>query len=105
MISDDPYHRLGLDRNPFISEEFDELIETSWIDRGLSQPPPVRAKLFVQLQGAEGAGKTSHLLYWQRQTEGIYVSYPPQRMHHHPHRWRIPPIGNIAYWDEAQAIP
>ncbi|MCM0589296.1 MAG: hypothetical protein ACSI46_00570 [Gloeotrichia echinulata DVL01] len=105
MIYYDPYHPLGLKSNPFISEEIDELIETSWIDRGLSQSPPVRAKLFVQLQGAEGAGKTSHLLYWQKQTEGLYVSYPPERMGYKKQRWRIPPIGDIAYWDEAQAIP
>lgn len=105
MTSDNPYHRLGLYCNPFVSEEIDELIETSWIDRGLSRSPSVRAKLFVQLQGAEGAGKTAHLLYWQRQTNGVYVSYPPQRMWHQARRWRTPPIGDIAYWDEAQAIP
>jgi hypothetical protein len=100
-----PYHRLGLETNPFISEQIHELIETSWIDRGLSQLPPVKAKLFVQLQGTEGSGKTSHLLYWQRQTGGTYVSYPPLRIRSISQRWRIPPIGDIAYWDEAQGIP
>ena len=101
----DPYHLLGLCCNPFVSFGIDELIDTSWIDRGLSQSPPVRAKLFVQLLGAQGAGKTSHLLYWQRQTDGVYVSYPPERIRARAQRWRIPPIGDIAYWDEAQAIP
>ena len=102
----DPYHLLGLYRNPFVSEDIDELIETTWINRGLSQPPSIRAKMFVQVKGAIGAGKTSHLLYWQRQTDGFYVCYPP-----HPlcqdkgNRWCIPPIGDIAYWDEAQGIP
>ncbi|MBF2063573.1 MAG: hypothetical protein IGS39_03950 [Calothrix sp. C42_A2020_038] len=37
-------------------------------------------------------------MYWQRQTGGVYVNYRFQK-------WRIPPVANIAYWDEAQAIP
>jgi hypothetical protein len=98
MIFEDPYHALGLYRNPFISEEIDELIETTWIDRGLSQPPSIKAKLFIQLRGAEGTGKTSHLLYWLRQTGGVYVTYRAKQ-------WQIPPVADIVYWDEAQAIP
>ena len=101
----DPYHQIGLHRNPFVSEDMMELMQISWIDRGLSSAPPVRAKLFVQIRGAEGSGKTSHLLHWQQQTNGVYASYPPDRMRQVSRRWRVPPIGEIAYWDEAQVIP
>jgi len=100
----DPYHQIGLKRNPFATEETINRLEASWIDRGLSSPPPVRASLFVQIQGPEGSGKTSHLLYWHQRTSGAYISYPtrPRSLFE---RWRIPPISDIAYWNEAQMIP
>jgi hypothetical protein len=101
----DPYHRFGLRRNPFATEENVNWLEASWIDRGLSSPPPVRASLFVQIQGPEGSGKTSQLLSWQRCTNGAYISYSFCRRFRPFGRWRIPPVNAIAYWDDAQIIP
>ncbi len=60
---------------------------------------------FIQFLGVKGAGKTSHLLYWQRQTGGDYyyqkpwhwVSMPPMT----PQKFGV----KITYWDEANRIP
>lgn len=95
-----PYRSLGLQRNPFIAEDEPGVDPALWIDRGWSVAPPIRAKRFLQVIGVRGAGKTSHLLHWQAQTGGAYCHYPPGLG-----RCKLPPVGAIAYWDEADRIP
>lgn len=95
-----PYVALGLQRNPFILESSATITPSLWIDRGYSSPPLPKAKQFVQLVGVKGAGKTSHLKYWQARTGGEYCYYPPDRG-----RFKMPATGPIAYWDEADRIP
>lgn len=96
----DPYHKLGLRRNPFIAPENLEIPSQLWLDFGVSQSPPIANKLFIQIIGEKGAGKTSHLLHWQQETGGIYYYCQPDY-----HRWQLPPVQAIAYWDEADRIP
>ena len=101
---DDPYHALGLRRNPFYAPQSLLIDDQHWIDVGYSWAPPPGEGLFVQILGAKGAGKTSHLLRWQAQTGGPYFyqaawcwqTLPP-----------CVPEGNslIVYWDEANRIP
>ncbi|MEO0841680.1 MAG: hypothetical protein AAFY21_20315 [Cyanobacteria bacterium J06641_2] len=95
-----PYHQLGLRRNPFIALDNLEIPPERWLDFGFSQPPPIQKRLFLQVIGEKGAGKTSHLLHWKRQTEGIYYYTQPGWK-----AWLLPKIGKIAYWDEANRIP
>jgi hypothetical protein len=100
----DPYHALGLRRNPFYAPQSLLIDDQHWIDVGYSWAPEPGRCLFVQILGAKGAGKTSHLLRWQAQTGGPYFyqaawhwqTLPPCR-----------PEGDslIAYWDEANRIP
>ncbi|AFZ61258.1 hypothetical protein H6G54_02895 [Anabaena cylindrica FACHB-243] len=66
MSYSDPYHRLGLHRNPFIAPDNLEIPSQRWFDFGFSQPPSRMKRLFWQVIGEKGAGKTSHLLHWQR---------------------------------------
>ena len=95
-----PYLSLGLRRNPFVLEDSWAIAPALWIDRGYSAPPVPQAKQLIQIIGVKGAGKTSHLRRWQAQTGGPYCYYPPgwQRM-------KMPKVGAIAYWDEADRIP
>ena len=95
-----PYLALGLQRNPFTLESGAAIAPTLWIDRGYSKPPSPKAKQFIQLIGVKGAGKTSHLKYWQARTGGAYTYYPPDLG-----RLKMPIVGPIAYWDEADRIP
>jgi hypothetical protein len=95
----DPYHRLGLKHNPFIVTVNVGVPAWLWLDFGLETPIPGR-KQFIQLMGEKGAGKTSHLLHWQKQTQGSYCYYPPGR-----EAWKVPPVEKISYWDEADRIP
>ena len=95
----DPYHRLGLKRNPFIAPESLVISNDRWLDFGYSIPPLPYQRLFVQIIGQKGSGKTSHLLHWQQQTGGDYF-------YQRPGDWRSqPPISAIAFWDEANRIP
>lgn len=96
----DPYHAIGLQRNPFVLEERLLIPPSLWIDRGWSTPPQPKAKQLVQVIGVKGAGKTSHLKHWQAQTGGAYCYYPPGWG-----RVKMPVGGDIAYWDEADRIP
>ncbi len=95
-----PYLSLGLRRNPFVLEDSWAIAPSLWIDRGYSAPPTPKAKQLIQLIGVKGAGKTSHLRHWQAQTGGPYCYYPPGWQ-----RLKMPGIGPIAYWDEADRIP
>jgi hypothetical protein len=101
-----PYVALGLSRNPFIAEPEAGVDPSLWLDRGFSTAPQPGAKMLVQIWGEKGAGKTSHLKHWQRQTGGAYCYYAPGW-----ERWRFPslPTGKnqnmISYWDEADRIP
>lgn len=95
----DPYHRLGLKRNPFFAPESLVIADDRWLDFGYSAAPSPSQRLFIQVIGQKGAGKTSHLLHWQQQTGGDYF-------YQRPWDWRSqPPVGAIAYWDEANRIP
>ncbi|MGB3765534.1 MAG: hypothetical protein WA947_03160 [Phormidesmis sp.] len=95
-----PYLSLGLQRNPFVLEDSLAIAPSLWIDRSYSAPPMPRAKQLIQLIGVKGAGKTSHLKRWQAQTGGTYCYYPPGWQ-----RLKMPDVGPIAYWDEADRIP
>lgn len=96
----DPYHRLGLRRNPFIALDDLEISPERWLDFGFSQPPPIQKRLFWQVIGEKGAGKTSHLLHWKQQTGGVYYYCQPGWK-----RCSLPPVAKIVYWDEANRIP
>ncbi len=100
MKSSDPYLSIGLRCNPFIAESHPGVPDSLWVDRGFSTAPPAGAKCLVQMLGDKGAGKTSHLKHWCQQTPGPYCYYPPGWG-----RWKLPPVGAIAYWDEADRIP
>ncbi len=100
MSYSDPYHRLGLHRNPFIAPDNLEIPPQRWFDFGFSQPPSLQKRLFWQVIGEKGAGKTSHLLHWQRQTGGTYYYCQPGWK-----KYSLPPVDAIAYWDEANRIP
>ncbi|MGD1932463.1 MAG: hypothetical protein ACFB12_26520 [Leptolyngbyaceae cyanobacterium] len=94
-----PYLALGWQANPFALGE-PVMAQSMWIDRGWSQAPAPAAQQLVQVMGDRGFGKTAHLRYWQAQTGGIYAYYPPGWG-----RFKVPPVQNIAYWDEADRIP
>lgn len=100
MSYSDPYHQLGLRRNPFIAPDDLEIPPQRWLDFGFSQAPPIQNRLFLQVIGKKGAGKTSHLLHWKQQTGGIYYYCQPGWK-----RCLIPPVSKIVYWDEANRIP
>ena len=95
-----PYLSLGLRQNPFVLEDDLIIPRSLWIDRGYSTPPLPKAKQLIQIIGVKGAGKTSHLRRWQAQTGGAYCYYPPGLQ-----RFKMPAVGPIAYWDEADRIP
>jgi hypothetical protein len=96
----DPYHQIGLRRNPFIAPETLEISPHRWLDMGFSFPPSPQPKLFVQIIGKKGAGKTSHLLHWKQQIGGIYYYCQADWQ-----RWQFPPLSQVVYWDEADRIP
>ena len=94
-----PYLALGWQANPFALGE-PVMAPSLWIDRGWSQAPVPAAQQLVQVLGNKGFGKTAHLRHWQAQTGGVYAYYPPGWG-----RFKVPPVQNIAYWDEADRIP
>ena len=100
MSYSNPYHKLGLQRNPFIASDNLEIPPQHWFDFGFSEAPPIQKRLFVQVIGEKGAGKTSHLLHWKQQTGGVYYYCQPGWK-----GWLLPPVAKIAYWDEANRIP
>lgn len=95
-----PYLSLGLQRNPFVLEDSWAITPSLWIDRGYSAPPVPKTRQLIQLIGEKGTGKTSHLKHWQAQTGGPYCYSPPGWQ-----RLKIPEVGPIVYWDEADRIP
>lgn len=100
MPDANPYHALGLRCNPFATPDTLQVPAHRWFDVGYSTPPLAKHRLLVQVMGSHGAGKTSHLLHWRQQTGGEYYRCERSR-----HQWNWPPIGAIAYWDEAHRIP
>jgi hypothetical protein len=101
----DPYHSFGLKRNPFFAPQDLQIEGDRWLDFGYSQAICPGQRLFIQFLGEKGAGKTSHLLHWQKQTGGHYFYQAPWQ-------WQtLPPTQPdlqgtaIAYWDEANRIP
>lgn len=95
----DPYLRAGLARNPFVLDPDPGVAPDLWISRGFDTPSP-RPGRAVQFLGAEGAGKTSHLLRIRAAHPGPYRHIEPDRT-----RWLPPPVAPAAYWDEADRIP
>lgn len=89
------YEALGLTKNPF-----------AWVadvDPGpfldylhLATPRPGASRL-LQLVGVKGAGKSTHLKYWQSITGGPYYYVEPIGP-------ADPPLAPIAYWDEADRV-
>lgn len=110
----DPYPQAGLRYNPFIVDDTVREGESRldyqhgwqgvqahlWLERGYSQAPQANGKQLVQLIGVKGAGKSSHLKHWCKQTGGSYRYYPPDWQ-----RFSMPPLEPICYWDEADRIP
>ncbi|MEB3173722.1 MAG: hypothetical protein VKN60_00805 [Cyanobacteriota bacterium] len=100
----DPYHALGLRRNPFYAPSSLQIPPERWLDWGYSQAPAPGQRQFVQILGVKGAGKTSHLLHWRAQTGGAYFYQPPWDWRERPPT--SSPEGRlIVYWDEANRIP
>lgn len=103
----DPYHAIGLHANPFVAETLDPrtalpaVPERLWLDRGYSTAPASKQTLLVQLIGHKGAGKSSHLKHWHQQRPGPLRYFPRPYFS----RWRVPPVADICYWDEACRIP
>lgn len=100
MYCKDPYLKVGLKRNPFITSELLEVPTQLWLDMGFSCAPKTQDRLLFQIIGKKGAGKTSHLLHWRAQTGGNYY-YCETFIN----SWKIPPVQAIVYWDEADRIP
>lgn len=96
---EDPYLRFGLTRNPFARSN-EEYAEGLWLDRGLPERISPGGSRFVQVIGPSGAGKTAHLARWRRLDPGPYRLVPQG-----PGRFLPPPLGPIAYWDEADRLP
>lgn len=95
----DPYRAAGLARNPFVVDG-PRVDRSVWLDRGFSEAV-VAPNTLVQFLGEKGAGKTAHLLHWQRQAAGPYRHVAPGW-----NRLRLPPLsGRVVYWDEADRIP
>jgi hypothetical protein len=91
---------MGLVGNPFAGE-----VPGPFVDRGLPEPAPrpgARAGTLVQVIGAAGAGKSTHLQHWRRSRPGPYhhVDQAPYR-----HRWRRPPVEEVVYGDEIDRMP
>lgn len=110
----DSYQWIGLRHNPFIVDDtirtgksrldyqhgWRGVADNLWLERGHSQAPEPKGKQLVQLLGVKGAGKSSHLKHWQKQTGGSYRYYSPDWQ-----RFALPPLEAICYWDEADRIP
>jgi len=96
----DPYHALGLNRNPFRVEPEPGVTESLFLSRHFPPRPEAGRRRFVQVIGPKGAGKTTLLLHWRRTTDGPYRHVPPG-----PARFLPPPLGSLVYWDEADRIP
>ncbi len=89
------YRRLGLVRNPFAW--VDDVDPGPFLDHlGLETPEPGASRL-LQLIGEKGAGKSTHLRHWQSITGGPYYYVEPVGP-------ADPPLGPIAYWDEADRV-
>jgi hypothetical protein len=96
----DPYALLGLSRNPFVAEQEPGVAHDLWLDRGFPSAPEPGQRVFVQLVGPRGAGKTSLLLRWRGLSQAPYHYAPPDHR-----RWALPPLAQLVYWDEADRIP
>ncbi len=94
------YQGIGLSKNPFATDPGGDVPQGLWADRGLPQAPPVAPGSLVEVVGASGAGKTSHLLRWARIMAAPYHYTPPG-----PHRWQVPPRSDVLLWDEADRAP
>ncbi|NJN74046.1 MAG: hypothetical protein HC799_15155 [Limnothrix sp. RL_2_0] len=94
------YNAIGLGRNPFVAKDNLTNAEETWLDRGYSTAPKIKAKQLVQILGDKGFGKSSHLNHWRSPTGGSYCYYPPGLG-----RWKFPKVEPIVYWDEADRIP
>lgn len=99
MISPDPYLAAGMSRNPFAWVDHHD--PGPFLDRGMGEAPPAGRRLFVQVIGVKGAGKTTTLAHWQAMAPGPYHHVPPSGRV----RWTMPPVGAIVYWDEVDRMP
>jgi hypothetical protein len=97
-----PYQQFGLIGNPFVLQP-PGVAEKLWLNQGFDQSAEPGQRLLVQFLGEKGAGKSSHLLRWQRQQPGPYYYVPAQG----PGRWQRLPVvaGGIVYWDEVDRLP
>ena len=92
----DPYRQAGLDRNPFVAEMSPGVAVEHWIDRRLPPSLTLQPGRLIQIIGAKGAGKTSHLLRWRLLLPGPYRHVGPGKA-----RLANLPVGSVVYWDEA----
>lgn len=99
----DRYRRVGLRGNPFAAGETAAASPALFVPRGLPpEAPDPGSGAFVQVIGHSGAGKSTHLNRWRRQTPGPlhYIPYEPYHR-----RWQRPPVGSIVYGDEIDRMP
>lgn len=100
MSASDPYHEVGLQRNPFVVEQELVIPAELWLDRKFPPAPEPGQQRLIQIIGPPGTGKSSLLFHWREQVPGPYCHYPPGLR-----RFRMPPLASLAYWDEADRIP
>ena len=98
----DRYRAAGLERNPFAALQASDHAPSSFVSRGLPDPPAPRSKELVQVIGRSGYGKTTHVQHWRTRTPGPY-HYIPRRPY--GERWYEPPTGDIVYGDEIDRMP
>ncbi|PCI39916.1 MAG: hypothetical protein COB53_02355 [Elusimicrobia bacterium] len=96
----DPYHAVGLHRNPFRIDPDPGVVESLFLSRASPKVPAPKGRRFLQVMGPRGAGKTTLLLHWRRTVSGPYRYVPPSL-----ERWLPLPIAPLVYWDEADRVP
>ena len=108
----DRYRLVGLRGNPFAAAPpiggpagrgRDESGIGAWfVDRGVTPPPSPGSRTLVQVIGAQGMGKSTHLAEWRRLRPGPY-HYIPRRPYRA--RWHTPPVELLVYGDEIDRMP
>lgn len=100
----DRYRLVGLERNPFAAKMEVDVALSSFIDRGLAEPPVPGSCTLVQVIGESGWGKSTQVLHWREITPGPYhyIVRSPYRQ-----RWLKPPmpVGGVVYGDEIDRMP
>jgi len=96
----DRYRQYGLGHNPF-AFDVDQQQEV-FVSRSLPSPPPAGSGVMVQVIGEKGAGKTTQLQQWRRESPGPYFYVPASPWRD---RFARPPIADLVYADEVDRMP